>query len=729
MGWNERDVETLIDIRLANLGWESDSTKERNVFKQGVKTARQKRLLGGDRPDYVLYRKDSDTPLAIIEAKNPKKAKGTLDKALGQARAYAIALKENLILFAFDGVVLRACTIDGEEILINDAPLDNFLSEADLELSIQNPTRVIENEIIKNRDQMMDIFKEVGQDLRGAGKDAGLESLYTFCTFLFLKIKSEIREAPDEYDWTTLLHREGDDLLKQYEKITRYYKEKYKDVFRETNINNSKILGRIINRIKKLNLVDSSIDIKGEAYEYFLAKYSSGNKSVLGQYFTPRHIIRRMIQWLNPEIRKGKVPKIYDPFCGTGGMLTECYRHLNTSIKRDDSELHNSLRMETLFGGEHSHSVSQLAKMNMILIGDGHANIRHQDSLENKVEREYDIVITNFPFNMKSNGYGHLYGDPEADANEQCLYHCLYALKAGGRGAIVVPSNILDSTKYTRLRKRLIKMCRIEAILLLPAESFVKYTTARTAILIFSGAHTKHTDTVGYVKIQNDGFSLNKLREPIDKNDFPVILEQRDEIGRGRNSSLCAYFEPAMNSQHILKPKPKEHDTGDTLLLKDLVQIKSEKTPIDPTRYYREPQLSSLNNTISSSNKKTRFGRNIKEKEKVLIQKGDLVIGTLHTQQNNGLFAISDGEYIATSQIVCRIREDRVNKHYLILMLRQELPKLKKEDLVGRETYKPEEILNVRIPKPTPQYDRVLKLYEQKERLENEIRDELNSMI
>ncbi len=118
---------------------------------------------------------------------------------------------------------------------------------------------------------------------------------------------------------------------------------------------------------------------------------------------------------------------------------------------------------------------------------------------------------------------------------------------------------------------------------------------------------------------------------------------------------------------------------------------------------------------------------------KVIAQPGDLIISTLHTQNGNGMFAISDKEYICTSQIVAKIKEDIIDKKYLCLVLRKVLPTLKSRDLVGREPYKPAEILSLRIPKP--EYlpdglvDKIICLKKQRREIEHQINEAENKLL
>ena len=136
--------------------------------------------------------------------------------------------------------------------------------------------------------------------------------------------------------------------------------------------------------------------------------------------------------------------------------------------------------------------------------------------------------------------------------------------------------------------------------------------------------------------------------------------------------------------------------------LGDLLTIKQIATPINPKMYYAEPGLDSNHNTVGVRGN-LRLGKNIKKNEKVIAEPGDLIIGTLHTNNRNGLFAIADRYYICTSQLVAKIREDIVPRQYLIQALRREFPRqLIPTDLVGRENFTEKQILEVVIPKPSP---------------------------
>ena len=150
---------------------------------------------------------------------------------------------------------------------------------------------------------------------------------------------------------------------------------------------------------------------------------------------------------LNPQIEE----QIYDPFCGTGGMLIGIYNLLRKNIKKEkEIEILNE---QMLWGTDISFGTSQLAKMNMILLGDGHSNIQKDNSLKKIVNEKYDIVITNIPFNLSNIRKGEIPDTSETNANILCIHHCINSIKKGGRICIIVPDNICYNSKYKDLRK------------------------------------------------------------------------------------------------------------------------------------------------------------------------------------------------------------------------------------------------------------------------------------
>lgn len=717
--------EALARLRINNtlqeLGWRLDAeeSKKANVSLEGdLRSSRDRKRLGRLRPDYTLYAEDSDVPIGIIEAKRPNHPR--MEDALKQSIKYAKRLGHpHMVVFASDGNITFSTHVSGRPLTINGVGVQELLPPPHVEKLAENPAWY-QGKIIKNTEDLIRIFKQAGNDLRQDGVEAGMPSLREFCLVLFVKIMSEKGKALPGCRWEDLTATRGKNLLVTYRRIVNDYTEHYGDIFSKVQIRRAQTLEKVVEDINDLDFSQSSLDVKGGAYEHFLSHYCSGHKSELGQYFTPRHITRMMAQLLtlNPD------DTIYDPFCGTGGMLVACYSLIHNQIKKTDYRKLKKLRGQTLYGRDITGSASQLAKMNMVILGDGHSNITREDSLNSPVKHKYSKVITNIPFNLKNPeiATAELYGDTVTNANTLCVKHCLLSIKHGGQAAIILPENIAYAENYQYLRNYIRDNSSIRAVIRLPRAVFTSYTAARTFILLLEGVWTDHTETFPITTIDNDGWSSAKKREPIPGNEIPTILGCADNLAKHyptRDATTpCFKFFEESQTEHA--------GTDKTWSLRELIHLITEKTTLDPNETYFEPRLSALTNTVAPVGKQGRLGRNIRTKEKILTKPGDLIIAKLHTQSGNGLFAFSDREYVATSQIVAEVNEQIVSKEYLKYALRKILPTLEKDDLVGRETYSEEEILSVRIPKPTPRLAKAFKSFEKKHR---EIEDDLLAVI
>ena len=276
-----------------------------------------------------------------------------------------------------------------------------------------------------------------------------------------------------------------------------------------------------MDKISKIgNLLDTNSDIKGDAFEYFLKNsISLGND--LGEYFTPRHIVKLMVELMDLKFTE----TVYDPCCGTGGFLIEAFKNIKATCKHTKENL-KILENQTVFGREIS-TTSKIAKMNMIIIGDGHNNIEQKDSLEYPVNGRYDVCLTNYAFSQKTN-YGNFYGFDTLDANPIFLKHIYNSITDTGRCAIIVPDGVLfDIQKeYIKIRRILVDNANVEAVIRLHTSVFEPYTGQPTSIIIFNkGTKTKK---VWFFDVKEDGFKKTKSkkgRRKIELDDL-VLLRQ-----------------------------------------------------------------------------------------------------------------------------------------------------------------------------------------------------------
>ena len=277
---------------------------------------------------------------------------------------------------------------------------------------------------------------------------------------------------------------------------------------KQFSISTASNLKSIVERISTINLTSIDSDIKGDAFEYFLKSVTNGNKD-LGEYFTPRHIIRLMIKILKPKYGE----TIYDPFCGTGGFLLEAFKYLSLHTDISAEDIDKKLKQETIFGRELT-STARIAKMNMILFGDGHSNIEKMDSLDNPIEDKYDIVMSNIPYSQDTEA-GNYYPIPTADGDLVCIQHIWKSLKPGGRAGVIVPETFLYKGGETKkIRELIVRHASELNIISLPRGVFMPYTPEKTNVLYFKKGDNQFKNCF-FFAIQNDGFELNANRKPI----------------------------------------------------------------------------------------------------------------------------------------------------------------------------------------------------------------------
>lgn len=527
----EASVTHSILTQLDNLGWVVDETNpECNVFQQRAKTEEQRKLLKGKAPDFLLYHSGTDKPIAVIEAKRPN---DTLTKVLDETeKKYATPLETPLI-FAYNDTFVntrylnknRPLKIDGEDVrqFVNHYTALRFV---DLGPEIYS----VPPELQYSREQLIYTFKEASNLLREAGISAGMERFGAFSDILFLKLMDEVcelklqaGEAPPLPDIIRWSHFKGMDAKQRHAYLKDFvWKEMnkyYKDIFSEKMpIDSPEILDEIVRNLSKLNLLSADTDVKGDAFEYFLKNAYQGIQiKDLGEYFTPRNIVRTMVSMVDPRIGD----KIYDPFCGTGGFLIESFRYLNLRIK-PEPKLEKQLKYDTVYGSEITTN-ARIAKMNMILFGDGHSNVEKEDSLANPKRGKYDIVLTNPPYSQKTR-HGNYYATNPTNGDAVCAMHCFDSLNEGGRLAMLVKEDFLTTGgDVGRVRDYIMDNAKNFSIVSLPRKLFIPYTPTKTNILYFEKAGKRKT-TFFYV-IKSVGHTLTTRKKSIPHNDLPKMLD------------------------------------------------------------------------------------------------------------------------------------------------------------------------------------------------------------
>ena len=357
--------------------------------------------------------------------------------------------------------------------------------------------------------------------------------------------------------WNSWASEKGDNLKIRLDKALEHFRQKYQEgeLFSVSKIEDAKTLEEITSKLNPLSLVETEREVKGEAFEYFLQRYNAGEKD-LGEYFTPRHVIRNLVNILQPRFKE----KVYDPFCGTGGMLIECFKYVSERIKLDSQ---NKEILTNCFYGNEITNVARITKMNMILFGDGHNNIQRCDTFQFPVKEKYDLIITNIPFGFSDIDYGNLY--PISCKYGDCLaiQHALMACKENGRVAMIMPEGFFNQRAkkgYRDTKKWIIENYSIQAVISAPKGIFLPYTGSKSSVIIIE-KKKKTRDYFYYYQIKNDGFTLNNYRDRVEGvNDWDILVSTWKEVViEEKNSSLSftkIYYKDIENDKYNLLAKP-----------------------------------------------------------------------------------------------------------------------------------------------------------------------------
>jgi type I restriction enzyme M protein len=389
---------------------------------------------------------------------------------------------------------------------------------------------------------------------------------------LFLKMADEQTKPPFKkpssipagLDWESLVTKDGDALETHYRRILEELgKEKglLGIVFRkaQNRIQDPAKLKRLIALINDETWLGLDIDVKGAIYEGLLEKNAEDTKSGAGQYFTPRPLIRAIVEVMKPE----PAMTIYDPACGTGGFLVASYDYIWKHYELDKDQK-KFLKFDALSGKDIVDNVARLCVMNLYLhgIGGDESPIDVGDSLVSDIGDRYDMVLTNPPFGKKSsitivNSEGK--ADREAivyerqdfwatTANKQLnfLQHVKTLLKINGRGAIVVPDNVLfEGGAGEVVRRKLLDECDVHTLLRLPTGIF--YAQGVNANVLFfdrKPASEKHwSEKVWIYDLRtNKHFTLkgNPLRYE-DLQDFIKCYNSENRYSRGETERFRPY--------------------------------------------------------------------------------------------------------------------------------------------------------------------------------------------
>lgn len=342
-------------------------------------------------------------------------------------------------------------------------------------------------------------------------------------------------------------------------------------------INKPKLLDQLILNIDQIVMEDR--DTKGDLYEYMLSKIASAGRN--GQFRTPRHIIRMMVDLTRPTA----TDVICDPSCGTAGFLVSVgeYFHENHPKLFNDKKFRQHFNSEMFHGVEIDPSMLRIGAMNLQLHGIEDPQLVERDALSEQnadLRDKYTLILANPPFKGSLD-----YDGVEASLKQVVktkktellfLSLMLRMLQTGGRAAVIVPDGVLfgSSKAHKAIRSEIIEKHKLTAVISMPGGVFKPYAGVSTAILFFTKTGTGGTDDVWFYDMRADGFSLDDKRQPTDANDLPDIVARfwarTQEQGRARTE------------QSFLVPKAEIVENDYDLSINRYKEIVYEAVEYDP---------------------------------------------------------------------------------------------------------------------------------------------------
>ncbi len=384
----------------------------------------------------------------------------------------------------------------------------------------------------KNEAALVKKVKDIANVMASAG--VGFTDYITQLTYiLFLKMDAEKEELglgssiPDGYKWKDIVDLSGDDLLEKYEEILKDLSDEeglIGTIFtKATNkINRPVMLREVFKMVDGENWYMMEGDLKGAIYERILEENGQDRKSGAGQYFTPRALIKAIVDVVDPKINE----TVADPCCGTGGFLLAAYDHMRVQSK--DMEKQDFLKKHALFGADITPLVVTLASMNLFLhdIGVNKSPVKLQDSLIETNDDTYQVIMTNPPFGTRPQGSVEVYANrPEfiktSDNQVNFLQHIMSIVKTGGRVGVVLPDSVLtDQGATAKVREKLMKDYNLHTILRLPTGIFYANGVKTNVLFFDKGEETKDIWVYDY----RTGIKHTMATKPMTRSDLDEFV-------------------------------------------------------------------------------------------------------------------------------------------------------------------------------------------------------------
>lgn len=561
---------------------------------------------------------------------------------------------------------------------------------------------------------------------------------------LFFKFYDDLYETlpidiqgliPEEYRWNTLrdldirgfagFHPQVLIRLRDFfEKKLWRGKDTFGIIFEnfQFDIKHDEVLGRALISLDRINFAGINYDQKGDIYEFLIGKMADAG--VKGEFFTPRSVVNMIVCILRPQFGL----RIWDPACGTGGFLSRAFEEMLASLKdqynENDQEYEKHLeilRRESIYGNETEAVSARLARMNMLLRGDGHSTILEFNSLDQLTYKESPLEIRGkleanpIPQILAEGGFDLIMGNPPYGGSQAVcdvsgqfkpwqkskkpeanfLQVMMHALKPGGRCGVVMPEGVLFRRDETKIREQLLESFHLEAVIGLFKGAF-EFADVKACVLFFRKP-TKQEKWQGTKEVW-----IAETQTFADISSVPRYLNERNENNLGRLVSI----EEIRENKFILRPskylKTSSQDNTTGVLLSDLFNEVKNTIQIEDAQIYQQVTVKLYGKGAVLRQKV--LGAEIGTKRQKVTKTGDLIVSKIDAR--HGAFALIpselDGAVVTQDFPLFRPKSDQLLPELLEYYLRfGSLDKrLDPQGTTNRQRVASDDILSLALPCP-----------------------------
>ncbi|MBU3904875.1 MAG: N-6 DNA methylase [Nanoarchaeota archaeon] len=705
----------LLSPFLEKLGYK-ETTKGEIEHEKSISIGRGKYVF----PDIVINIKG--IPVIVIDAKKPAE---NLDLYERQIISYGLLLKTPYAILS-NGSTFRIYETQTEKIIWEKSleKVPTFLSKNNLIKKMKKMVETISDERLEEAKKTLLVFEgikefstvlykceDIIRDIDGlTGADAFDEISKLLFTKMYFE-KMAIKTGKSLFSIDNIKQNGGSNYVKTY--LFKEARNNNKDIFIGDEIINleNRSIEKIVEVLQNYTLIRTDVDVKGRAFEIFLGKTFTGG---LGQFFTPRTIVRFAVLFADPEVNSSATGKnapylILDPACGSGGFLIEVFKTICNQIKKlpenKQTALFERLTREQIFGIDINPRLVRVAKMNMVLHGDGHGGIYKYNGLENIEgikEGKFDLVITNPPFGNKDKGkllndfdLGHHWKETSGkwektgilfkEQLREILFieRCIKLLKRGGELAILLPDGILNNQQLSYVRNYIRKETTIKAIISLPDKAFkASGANSKTSLLFLKKKlnDDEKQQPIFMAVAEFVGYETKtKEAKEIEENDLSPILQAYKDY---KSSKLFENSKGKNDMLEILMNKPSCFIIGENKIedrldstyyyakhifdlgvssceIKDIAKLSRiiVNPKQEPTKLIKYVQFSNVEKKLGDiSNYFNLYGEDAPSRAKQLVNSGDIICARVKDSEENVAMIPKtlDGAIVSTGFIVLK---------------------------------------------------------------------------